>query len=491
MQPAQQYVRDTLQAQTRRTFLGKGMAGLGSLWLAGQLAQEASAGKIQIDPANPGRPRSGHWDAKVKRVIYLHMAGSPSQLELFDYKPELERLDGKDCPQEFIEGQRFAFIQGTPQLLGPVFPFHQAGESGTWVSDRLPNFESVVDDVCFVHSMQTEQFNHAPAQLLLHTGDQRLGYASVGSWVTYGLGSENQNLPGYMVLVSGGKTPSAGKSVWGSGFLPGVFQGVQCRSQGDPVLFLSNPDGIDRELRGRMIEAISRINQSAYQEVGDPETVTRISQYEMAYRMQMAATDAMDINQESTHTHAAYGVEPGKESFANNCLLARRLVERGVRYVQLYDWGWDSHGAAEGEALNAGFIRKCQQIDKPMTALLKDLEQRGLLDETLVVWSGEFGRTPMRENRGGRKMRYIGRDHHPHAFTIWLAGAGVKSGAHIGQTDPIGYSPTSTPIQVRDLHATLLHLMGLNHEKLIFPYQGLNQRLTGVKPARVVKEMLV
>lgn len=490
MQPGQPFVRNLLLSQTRRTFLSSGMVGLGSLWLSDQLAPQAKASSKEAESTNPGYPRPTHWGAKAKRVIYLHMAGAPSQLELFDHKPELQRLHGKDCPQEFIEGQRFAFIQGVPQLLGSVYPFHQAGESGTWISDRLPHFEEMVDKVCFVHTMQTDQFNHAPAQLLMHTGDQRSGYASMGSWVTYGLGSENQNMPGYIVLVSGGKTPSAGKSVWGSGFLPGVFQGVQCRSQGDPVLFLSNPKGIDRELRGRMIESISRINQREFEEMGDPETLTRISQYEMAYRMQVAATDAMDIHKESSHTHAAYGVEPGRESFANNCLLARRLVERGVRYVQLFDWGWDSHGASEGEALDGGFKAKCHQIDRPIAALLRDLEQRGLLEETLVVWSGEFGRTPMRENRGGNTMQFIGRDHHPHAFTIWLAGAGVKAGTHVGETDPIGYHPLSQPIHVRDLHATMLHLLGIHHEKLTYPYQGLDQKLTGVKPARVVDEML-
>jgi hypothetical protein len=339
--------------------------------------------------------------------------------------------------------------------------------------------------------MQSDQFNHAPAQLLVHTGNQNLGYAAMGSWVTYGLGSENQDLPGYMVLVSGGKLPDAGKSVWGSGFLPSVYQGVQCRSEGDPVLFLSNPDGIDRALRGRMLEAIGRVNRHAYQEFGDPETLTRIAQYEMAFRMQVSATTAMDLSDEPAHIHQLYGTEPGRESFANNCLLARRLVERGVRFVQLFDWGWDSHGAGASEALNSGFKNKCEQIDRPIAGLLTDLAQRGLLEDTLVVWAGEFGRTPMRENRGGREMALVGRDHHPFAFTIWMAGGGVKPGFSYGETDPIGFAPITPGVEVRDWHATMLHLLGLDHTRVTYPYQGLNQKLTGVKPARVIAEILL
>lgn len=489
-----QHTETILQQQTRRTFLRDGMAGLGGLWLAAQFGSQSASGSsrpaVQIDPAAPLAPRRTHFAPRAKRVIYLHMAGAPSQLELFDHKPELSKYTGQDCPQEYLEGQRFAFIQGTPQLLGSYYPFHQAGESGKWVSDRVPHFEKVLDKVCFIHTMQSDQFNHAPAQLLVHTGNARLGYASIGSWVTYGLGSENQNLPGYVVLLSGGKVPSAGKSAWGGGFLPSVYQGVQCRSKGDPVLFLSNPEGIDHALRGRVVESISRLNQQTYDEVGDPETVTRIAQYEMAYRMQMAASDAMSIQDESAATQQMYGAEPGKESFANNCLLARRLIERDVRYVQLFDWGWDSHGAGEQASINGGFKTKCREIDQPMAALLTDLQQRGLLDETLVVWGGEFGRTPMRENRGGQEMKFVGRDHHAKAFTIWMAGGGVKGGLSYGETDPIGFGPTTDPIQVRDLHATMLHLLGMNHEKLIYPFQGLNQKLTGVNPARVIREVL-
>ncbi len=486
-----QLQHDHTQHATRRHFLQGGMAGLGALYLAAQGQSAASPiGHQEHDPAQPLKQRRPNFTPRAKRVIFLHMAGAPSQLELFEHKPELQKLSGKDCPQEFIEGKRFAFIRGVPELLGSYYPFHQTGEAGQWISDRLPHFEKVIDKCCFIRTMQSDQFNHAPAQLLVHSGNQNLGYAAMGSWVTYGLGSENQDLPGYIVLISGGKLPSAGKSAWGSGFLPSVYQGVQCRSEGDPVLFLTNPGGISRDLRGRMLETIGRVNQQAYREFGDPETLTRIAQYEMAFRMQFSATTAMDMADEPQHIHDLYGTAPGQESFANNCLLARRLVERGVRFVQLFDWGWDSHGAAASEAINTGFKNKCEQIDQPIAALLSDLEQRGLLDETLVVWGGEFGRTPMRENRGGTEMRFIGRDHHPYAFTIWMAGGGVKPGFNYGETDPIGFAPISHPVAVRDWHATMLHLLGLDHQHLTYPFQGLNQKLTGVQPARVIREII-
>lgn len=481
-----------LTRTTRRLFLQECAAGLGAAWLSSTLAPSATAAAVPAtrDPARPLAPLLPPFAAKAKRVIYLHMAGAPSQLELFDYKPELAKLDGQDCPQEFLAGKRFAFIRGVPKLLGPQFKFAQHGDSGAWLSDRLPHFASVVDKVCFIRTMVTDQFNHAPAQLLVHTGNQNLGYASMGSWATYGLGSENQNLPGFVVLLSGGQFPDAGKSVWGSGFLPSVYQGVQCRSSGDPVLFLSDPPGIDRQLRGRIVEAIADVNRRTYDEAADPETLTRIAQYELAYRMQMSATDAMDLTQEPEHIHRLYATEPGKESLANNCLLARRLIERGVRFVQLFDWGWDSHGAGANEALHHGFKDKCRQLDQPVTALLLDLEQRGLLDETLVVWSGEFGRTPMRENRGGQEMALVGRDHHPHAFTLWLAGGGVRAGHSHGETDPIGYAPLADKVEVRDLQATIMRLLGLDHERLVFPFQGLEQKLTGVKSARVVGSLI-
>ncbi len=378
MNPALQLERDFLQLQTRRRFLRDCSVGLAGMWLAQSLGSKRANAIERIDPANPLAPRSPMLPAKAKRVIYLHMAGGPSQFELFDHKPELAKLDGQNCPDEFLAGKRFAFIRGVPQLLGPTFPLHQSGEAGHWISDRLPHHEKIIDRLCFIHTMQTEQFNHAPAQLMMHTGNQNFGYASLGSWVTYGLGSVNQNMPGFVVLFSGGKFPDAGKSVWGSGFLPGVYQGVQCRSEGEPVLFLSNPEGIDSSLRRKVIDAINKVNQQTYSELGDPETVTRIAQYEMAYRMQLAASDALDLKQETRETLEMYGAEPGAESLANNCLLARRLIERDVRFIQLFDWGWDAHGASASEALDSGFKKKCEEADKPIAALVTDLARLGL-----------------------------------------------------------------------------------------------------------------
>ncbi|MEQ8850073.1 DUF1501 domain-containing protein [Botrimarina sp.] len=491
MNPADELRQLGAQRHTRRHFLQGGMAGLGALWLGAQRAAGAAGGgPIAIDPSRPWAPREPHFAAKAKRVIFLHMAGAPSQFELFDYKPELVRRDGQTCPAELIAGERFAFLRGEPQLLGSPFEFERAGQSGQWVSSLLPEFKKSVDRVAFVRTMATDQFNHAPAQLLVHTGSARAGGASIGSWVTYGLGSENQNLPGYVVLLSGGKTPSVGHAGWGSGFLPSVYQGVQCRGAGDPVLFLSNPEGYSQRLRRRTVDAINRINEQTHAEWGDPETVTRIAQYEMACRMQLEASDAMDLAHESADTLAAYGVEAGGESFAKNCLLARRLCERGVRYVQLFDWGWDTHGTREDSSIDKGLALKASQIDRPVHALLTDLEQRGLLEETLVVWGGEFGRTPMRENRGGVEMTYKGRDHHAKAFTIWLAGGGVKQGFSYGETDPIGFGPVTESVNVRDLHATLLRLLGFDHERLVYPLRGLDQKLTGVEPARVVEELI-
>ena len=371
-----QLQHDHLQNVTRRHFLHNCTTGLGAMWLA--LGNSGGAASAASDSLAGIQDSALHFRPRAKRVIFLHMAGGPSQLELFDYKPNLEKLDGQPCPQSFLEGKRFAFIQGVPNMLGPQFPFERVGESGQWISDRLPHFKSVADEVCFIKSMHTDQFNHAPAQLLLHTGNQNLGYPSFGAWATYGLGSENQNLPGFIVLVSGGKVPSAGKSVWGSGYLPSVYQGVQCRSQGDPVLYLSNPQGVSRSLRRRALDALSKINRETYEQVGDPETLTRIAQYEMAFRMQTSATEAFDLQSEPQHIRDLYGAKPGQESFANNCLLARRLAERDVRFIQLFHWGWDAHGAGANEALNVGFKQRCLEVDQAMTALLTDLRQRGL-----------------------------------------------------------------------------------------------------------------
>ncbi len=480
-----------LESVTRRHFLKDCATGMGAIWMA---AQGGVRGLDAVQPvhsgSNPLSPIWPHHAARAKRVIYLHMVGAPSQLELFDYRPELKRLDGQECPSEFLEGKRFAFIQGTPRMLGPQFPFEQHGRSGAWLSDRMPHFSRMVDEVCIIKTMQTEQFNHGPAQLMVHTGQARMGYPSIGSWVTWGLGSENENVPGFIVLLSGGRPPRAGKVLWSSGFLPSVYQGIQCRSKGEPVLNVSNPPGMNREIRRSALDSLNRLNRQSFETFGDPETLTRIAQYEMAFRMQTAVPEVMDVSGEPAAVHERYGTEPGRESFANNCLLARRLAERGVRFIQLFDWGWDTHGSNRSESLNDGFVTKCQQVDRPIAALLEDLKQRGMLDDTLVVWGGEFGRTPMRENRGGTEMRFMGRDHNPGAFTMWMAGGGVKAGLTYGETDPMGYAPVSNPVQLRDFHATLLHLLGFDHTKLAHGFQGLQQKLTGVKPAHVVDGIL-
>jgi hypothetical protein len=492
-----------LEAQTRRHFLRSLTGGIGSMFLGtlaaplSAMASEVNGGKegggrldLTRDPRNPLTPLPPQFASRAKRIIYLHMAGAPSQLELFDHKPELTKFDGQDCPASFLAGKRFAFITGVPKLLGTQYPFHQSGKSGQWISDRLPNLEKHIDDLCFIKSMRTDQFNHAPAQLLVQTGNPRLGYPSFGSWVVYGLGTENQNLPGFIVLISGGNTPDGGKQLWGSGFLPSVYQGVQCRSHGEPVLYLDRPPGVSAPERRKMLDAMDEINQQRYSEFGNPETLTRIAQYEMSFRMQMDATDAMDIRREPEPVRAKYGAQLGEASFANNCLVARRLAERGVRFIQLYHWGWDSHGSSAREALNIGFVERCRQVDQPIAALLADLKERGMMEDTLVVWGGEFGRTSMRENRGGQEMKFVGRDHNPGAFTIWMAGGGVRPGMSFGQTDELGYEIAKDPVEVRDLHATMLYLLGFDYHKLNYPFQGLEQKLTGVKPARVVSEVL-
>jgi len=374
-------------------------------------------------------------------------------------------------------------------MLGPQASFGQYGQSGAYVSDLLPHFQQAVDEVTFLKAVYTDEFNHAPAQLFMHTGFPRQGRPSMGAWVTYGLGSENENLPGFIVLVSGQSAPSAGKSVWGSGFLPSVYQGVQCRSEGDPVLFVSDPRGVTRDIRRGSVETINAINRLQYQEVGDPEILSRIAQYELAFRMQMTVPEAMDISREPAYIHQLYGTEPGKTSFANNCLLARRLAERGVRFIQLFHRGWDSHGSNEFEALEGGFLKRCKEVDQAMTALITDLKQRGMLEETLLVWGGEFGRTPMWENRGGKTAPFKGRDHHRDAFTMWITGGGVKTGMTYGATDEIGYYGTEGRIHIHDLQATILHQLGIDHEKLTYHYQGRDFRLTDVH-GRVVKEIL-
>jgi hypothetical protein len=469
---------ESARLETRRHFLKQCGSGLGALALGSLLGSCGTRETATV--ANPMAPKQPHFAPKVKSVIYLHMAGSPSQLELFDYKPQLQKWHGQDCPQSFLEGKTFAFIRGVPKMLGPQAQFAQHGQSGAWVSEHVPHFQSVVDEVTFLKAMYTDQFNHAPAQLLMHTGTPRLGRPGMGTWVTYGLGTENQNLPGYIVLTSGGKYPEGGKSIWGSGFLPSVYQGVQCRSSGEPVLFVDDPKNVDRDLRRASIEAINALNEQTYKEFGDPETLTRMAQYELAFRMQVEVPEVMDISKEPARIHELYGTTPGQVSFANNCLLARKLVENGVRFVQLFDWGWDSHGSSSQEALEIGFRNKCRDVDKGMTALLLDLKQRGLLDQTLVVWSGEFGRTPMQENRDNKPAPFMGRDHNPSAYTLWMAGGGLKKGFSWGETDELGYQGVSGRTHVHDFQATILHLLGFDHEKLTYEFQGRHFRLTDV-----------
>lgn len=466
---------EQLEIITRRHFLRQCQVGLGGIALTSLLAEVAGGSATSNDGAQGAKPP--RLAPRAKQVIFLHMAGGPSQLELFECKPELSKRDGQYCPKEFLAGQRFAFIKGRPKLLGTMYEFAQYGQSGAWFSSLLPNLATCADELTIVRSMSTEQFNHAPAQLLMHTGNQVLGYASLGSWVTYGLGTLNQDLPGFVVLCSGGHSPDAGKSVWGSGFLPGVYQGMQCRSSGDPVLFVDDPPGMSREVRRRSLDALADLNHLQAEEFGSPETVARIQQYELAFRMQMSVPEVMDIRHETSQTLAAYGAEPGQGSFANNCLLARRLVEKGVRFVQLYDWGWDGHGTGENDDLVHQLPKKCQEIDRPVAALIRDLRSRGLLDETLIVWGGEFGRTSMMEARNG--STFLGRDHHPKAFTMLFAGGGMKPGLDFGETDDFGYFITKDEVTVRDLQSTILDLLGLDAKRLSYPYLGLNQRLIG------------
>jgi len=473
----------------RRHFLRQCSMGLGAMAMS-SLGGCHSQNPVMVALEKATGLKVAHHAPKAKRIIFLHMAGGPSQLELFDYKPLLYELDGQDCPQSLLEGKRFAFIKGVPMLLGPRVKFAQHGDSGAWISNLMPHFQEVADDVCFLKAMHTEQFNHAPAQLFMHTGSARLGRPSFGSWVTYGMGSENEDLPGFIVLVSGLSSPSGGKSLWGSGFLPSLHQGVQLRSKGEPVLFVTNPDGVSRDIRKNAIETINQINKLQYEEVGDPETLSRIAQYEMAFKMQMAVPEATDLSQEPEFIHEMYGTKPGESSFANNCLLARRLAERGVRFIQLYDRGWDSHGSLERESLTSGFVRKCKGIDQPIAALLKDLKQRGLLEETLVIWGGEFGRTPMQENRQGITNPFRGRDHHGEAFTMWMAGGGVKAGMSYGETDEMGYYGTRDRVHIHDLQATILHQLGFDHKRLTYTFQGRKYRLTDVH-GHVMKDVLV
>lgn len=487
MTPVNPYL-DHFHSITRRQFLGQCRIGIGSIALGSMLGSIVNkAYASPTDSFNPLHSRSPMFAPKIKRVIYLHMAGSPPQQDLFDYKPSLEPLNGQPCPDSLLQNERFAFIKGHPKILASPYKFKQHGEGGAWISELMPHLADVADELLIVRSMHTDEFNHAPAQLFLYTGAPRLGRPSMGSWITYGLGSESDNLPGFVVLVSGNKTPSAGKSVWGSGFLPSVFQGTQCRTSGDPVLYVSDPKGMRRSNRRRSLDALRRLNELRAEQHGDPETLNRVAQYELAFRMQMSVPEVMDIGREPDHILKMYGATPGGSSFANNCLLARRLSEQGVRFVQLFDWGWDTHGTNPSDDIMNQLPAKCRQSDQPIAALIMDLRQRGLLDETLIVWSGEFGRTAMNEERNGSK--FFGRDHHPHCFTIWMAGGGIKRGTVYGATDELGYRIVKNPVHVHDLQATILHLMGLDHLQLTYRFQGRDFRLTDVH-GKVMHDML-
>jgi hypothetical protein len=461
-----------LSPASRREFFQHSGLGISSLALLGLL--QAESGQA-IEP---------HFKPRAKRVIYLHMIGAPSQLDLFDPKPELVKRDGEPCPESLLTGKRFAFLGAEKRLAGSRFKFAPHGESGQQISELLPQLAKVADDIAVVRTLHTEEINHAPAQIFLHTGFGRGDRPSFGSWVTYGLGSANSDLPAYVVLLSG-NAGGAGTAMWSSGFLPSVNQGVQFRSQGDAVLYLSNPAGHSADSRRRVLDATKALNEARLADVGDPEIATRISQYEMAFRMQTKVPELIDLNAESQETLTRYGAQPGKASFANNCLLARRLVERGVRVVELYDADWDHHANLENS-----LPKKARDVDQPMAALLADLKDRGLLNDTLVIWGSEFGRTPLAQGIGGNgEKTKPGRDHHKDAFTMWLAGGGVKGGCSVGQTDEFGFNIAERPVHVHDLNATVLHLLGLDHEKLTFKYQGRDFRLTDVH-GHVVREMI-
>jgi len=463
-------------AVNRRTFLGQSGLSLGSAAFASLAGNRASA-------LEPGRSDTPHLFGKAKRVIFLCMAGGPSHLETFDYKPELDALHGKPMPETYTKGQPIAQLQGQAlKVQGHLTKFGQFGQGGQTISDFLPWHQKMADDICIVKSMVTEQINHDPAHTFMNTGTAISGRPSMGSWVNYGLGSEGSDLPGFVVLTStGGRNPQPIASrQWGAGFLPSRFQGVQFNSSGDPVYYARNPQGVSNDGQRRVVNAVQSLNRHRNQAVRNPEINTRISAYEMAFRMQMSIPELMDVSDEPQHVLDSYGAKPGDGSFASNCLLARRLAERDVRFIHLYHRGWDHHG---------GLVKYmntcCGLTDQPAFALLKDLKQRGMLDETLVIWGGEFGRTPMFQGKGG-----AGRDHHIKGFSMWLAGGGIRGGTSYGSTDDLGYNSVENVVHVRDLHATMLHLLGIDHHKFAVKFQGLDMRLTGVEPARVVQDVL-
>ncbi len=479
-----------LQHRTRRHFFNECGVGVGSIALANLISNSAMASNraAMADASNTTlAPKPSLLPAQAKRVIYLFMAGGPSQLDMFDHKPMLNRMNGEPMPQSYLQGKRFAFMASSHRtnLLGTRRRFSQYGDSGAWVSDLLPHTSSIVDKLTFIKTCKTDLFNHAPAKLFMNTGSGQFGRPSLGSWLTYGLGSECTDLPGFVVLQSGPRGPRGGSVLWGSGMLPSSYQGVPLRNKGEPILNLTTPATVTPEQQAEVFDAVRRLNSQRLAVTGDEEIATRINAYEMAYRMQTSAPELMETSSESKETLDMYGVkDPGEASFARNCLLARRLVERGVRFVQLYHTNWDHHGGTT-ENLEEHLPSVSRDIDRPCMALIRDLEQRGLLDDTIVIWGGEFGRTPMGEVRES-----TGRNHHIDAFTMWFAGGGFKPGVTFGETDEFGFGPVSNPVHVRDIHATLLHQMGIPHEKLSIRAQGLDFKLTGVLPARVVHEVL-
>jgi hypothetical protein len=472
---------ERLQQVTRRKFFQQCGTGMGAIALASLLNDKLHA----AEPGAAATQLKTHFAPKAKNIIYLFQSGGPSHLDLFDYKPELTKRNGQKMPAEILKNIRLAQIGKDAAVLGPKYNFKQYGKSGVWLSELLPQLQTIVDDVCFVQGFYSEAFNHDPATLFMNTGAQLAGRPSMGSWFSYGLGSENKDLPAFVVLMTGVGQPLT-QSAWGSGFLPTVHQGVTLRSQGEPVLYVSNPAGVDSKRRRQSLDVIGDLNKQRFDVMRDPEIQTRIAAYEMAYRMQTSVPDVMDISKEPAAMHEMYATTPGRASFANNCLLARRLVERGVRFVQLYQRGWDHHGGPDGNLI-FDLKKRCQETDQPAVALIKDLKQRGLLDETLVIWGGEFGRTPMMQ--GNLKPTEVGRDHHPHGYTIWMAGGGIKPGIVHGKTDEFGFYAVENKVHVHDLHATILHLFGLDHTKLTYRFQGRDFRLTDVH-GEVVKEIL-
>jgi len=477
------YASGTPRLNSRRWFLRECGLGLGKIAAAGLLARDAVP-SLAAAPASADifSPKPAHFAGRAKNVIHLFMAGAPSQLDLFDYKPELAKLEGKPLPPSVIGGQRYAFIRPDAAVLGPRFKFARHGQSGAELSEMLPHLAKVVDDICLIRSVKTDQFNHAPAQIFLNTGFSQPGRPSLGAWTIYGLGSETKDLPAFVVMSTGAGI-SGGSANWSSGFLPSVYSGVRFRNQGDPILNVSSPKGVDPKLQRDSLDLIESLNRQHLGVAGDPEIETRIASYEMAYRLQSSAPELMDLKKESPATLAMYGCDPDKPSFARACLLARRMIERGVRFVNIYHEGWDAHSDVAGNLKN-----NCGATDQASAALIADLKQRGLLGETLVIWGGEFGRTPMVESNTALG-RSLGRDHHPQAYTVWMAGGGIKPGLAYGATDDLGFHVAENPVHIHDLQATILHCLGFDHERLTYTYQGRQFRLTDVH-GHVVKDLL-